>query len=185
MVNSEISLNTSSKMQLYGHCGVRLGILHLGCVPLGLLGSGFVNQDDSDRDWSGEPTNPRPDRVSVPFDAPLSKWRWVINPDPQSKFLMLKDWIISSFACDSVYNNIFKQGSHKKPTNRNDLLIWLCRHVAGFVSKQEAHARLRGCNPGTFILRFSDSELGGVSVAYVSMIETGESCVYLNTNKCS
>ncbi|CAH3015821.1 unnamed protein product [Porites evermanni] len=55
---------------------------------------------------------------------------------------------------------------------------WRDGHVAGFVSKQEAHARLRGCNPGTFILRFSDSELGGVSVAYVSMIETGQCEVF-------
>ena len=73
----------------------------------------------------------------------------------------------------------------KKTTNLNELLIWLFRRVAGFVSKQEAHTRLRGCNPGTFILRFSDSELGGISVAYVSILETGESFVYLNTNKCS
>ena len=49
--------------------------------------------------------------------------------------------------------------------------------MAGFVSKQEAHNTLRGCNPGTFMLRFSDSELGGVSVAYVSPLETGESNV--------
>lgn len=46
--------------------------------------------------------------------------------------------------------------------------------MAGFVSKQAAHDILRVCPPGTFMLRFSDSELGGVSVAYVSLVETGE-----------
>lgn len=51
---------------------------------------------------------------------------------------------------------------------------WRDGRVAGFVSKQSAHDLLRGCHPGTFMLRFSDSELGGVSVAYVSLMENGQ-----------
>ena len=46
--------------------------------------------------------------------------------------------------------------------------------MAGFLSKHAAHDILRGFPSGTFILRFSDSELGGVSVAYVNLMENGE-----------
>lgn len=51
------------------------------------------------------------------------------------------------------------------------------RHVAGFVSKVDAHKVLESCTPGTFMLRFSDSELGGVSVAYVQRMENGEAYI--------
>lgn len=50
---------------------------------------------------------------------------------------------------------------------------WRDGHVAGFVSKVDAHKVLESCTPGTFMLRFSDSELGGVSVAYVQLMENG------------
>lgn len=46
--------------------------------------------------------------------------------------------------------------------------------MAGFVSKNVAHEMLRGCNPGTFLLRFSEGEVGGVSVAYVSFTDSGK-----------
>lgn len=50
----------------------------------------------------------------------------------------------------------------------------ISRHVAGFVGKNVAHDMLRGCNPGTFLLRFSEGEVGGVSVAYVSETNGGK-----------
>lgn len=50
----------------------------------------------------------------------------------------------------------------------------ICRRVAGFVGKNVAHDMLRGCNPGTFLLRFSEGEVGGVSVAYVSFTDGGK-----------
>lgn len=49
-----------------------------------------------------------------------------------------------------------------------------CRRVAGFISKNDAHDMLRGCNPGTFLLRFSETEIGGISVAYVPSFEGGK-----------
>ena len=68
----------------------------------------------------------------------------------------------------------------------------LCRHVAGFVSKNVAHEMLRGCNSGTFLLRFSEGEVGGVSVAYVSPTDGGkwilrcsESCFRKNKQSSS
>jgi hypothetical protein len=37
-------------------------------------------------------------------------------------------------------------------------------HVAGFVSKSEAEKCLQSASKGTFLCRFSDTKLGGVSI---------------------
>jgi signal transducer and activator of transcription 5B len=37
----------------------------------------------------------------------------------------------------------------------------------GFVRKKQAEELLSTCANGTFLLRFSDSELGGVTIAWV------------------
>jgi signal transducer and activator of transcription 5B len=37
----------------------------------------------------------------------------------------------------------------------------------GFVRKKQAEELLSACASGTFLLRFSDSELGGVTIAWV------------------
>ncbi|XP_020612808.1 signal transducer and activator of transcription 5B-like isoform X3 [Orbicella faveolata] len=55
---------------------------------------------------------------------------------------------------------------------------WKDGRVAGFLSKNAAHDMLSGCNPGTFLLRFSEGEVGGVSVAYVSFTDGGPCEVY-------
>jgi signal transducer and activator of transcription 5B len=39
--------------------------------------------------------------------------------------------------------------------------------IMGFVSKHRAEELLLNCQAGTFLLRYSDSELGGVTIAYV------------------
>lgn len=38
----------------------------------------------------------------------------------------------------------------------------------GFIKKRQAEELLSTCAPGTFILRFSDSELGGITIAWTS-----------------
>jgi len=45
--------------------------------------------------------------------------------------------------------------------------LWQARYVMGFVTKQAAEQMLLSKPSGTFLLRFSDSELGGVTIAYV------------------
>ncbi len=45
--------------------------------------------------------------------------------------------------------------------------LWMEGYVMGFVTKQAAESLLLGKPTGTFLLRFSDSELGGVTIAYV------------------
>ena len=44
---------------------------------------------------------------------------------------------------------------------------WVDGSILGFVGRQQAEDMLSVCPPGTFMLRFSDSELGGVTIAWV------------------
>ena len=44
----------------------------------------------------------------------------------------------------------------------------------GFISRQEAEDFLHKSENGTFLIRFSDSELGGVTVAWITVNETGQ-----------
>jgi len=41
---------------------------------------------------------------------------------------------------------------------------YVCRYVAGFVSKSDAKNCLQSASIGTFLCRFSDTKLGGVSI---------------------
>ena len=43
----------------------------------------------------------------------------------------------------------------------------------GFISRQEAEDFLHKSENGTFLIRFSDSELGGVTVAWITINEAG------------
>jgi len=49
--------------------------------------------------------------------------------------------------------------------------MWMDGALLGFVSRQQAEEYLRASEPGTFLIRFSDSELGGVTVAWFSLNE--------------
>lgn len=44
---------------------------------------------------------------------------------------------------------------------------WKADLIVGFINKRTTEDILRRCTPGTFLLRFSDSELGGITVAFV------------------
>ncbi|CAF4942839.1 unnamed protein product [Pieris macdunnoughi] len=45
--------------------------------------------------------------------------------------------------------------------------LWCDRLIMGFIQKKQAEEMLAKCPPGTFLLRFSDSELGGITIAWV------------------
>uniref|UniRef100_A0A669BTK7 Signal transducer and activator of transcription n=1 Tax=Oreochromis niloticus TaxID=8128 RepID=A0A669BTK7_ORENI len=47
------------------------------------------------------------------------------------------------------------------------------RLIFGFIGKQHLHLILKDRPNGTFLLRFSDSEIGGITIAYVSATENG------------
>lgn len=55
---------------------------------------------------------------------------------------------------------------------------WADGSILGFCTKARAHELLHGKAPGTFILRFSDSELGGITVAWVGVDDTGKPQVW-------
>ncbi|XP_041860001.1 signal transducer and activator of transcription 6 [Melanotaenia boesemani] len=50
---------------------------------------------------------------------------------------------------------------------------WSKRLIFGFIGKQHLHLILKDSTNGTFLLRFSDSEIGGITIAYVSASENG------------
>ncbi|NXF13801.1 STAT6 protein, partial [Smithornis capensis] len=54
---------------------------------------------------------------------------------------------------------------------------WNDGAILGFVNKQQAHDLLINKPDGTFLLRFSDSEIGGVTIAYVTRGKDGSSQV--------
>lgn len=47
---------------------------------------------------------------------------------------------------------------------------WMDGYILGFVRKRQAEEMLANCASGTFLMRFSDSELGGVTIAWVGGI---------------
>lgn len=83
----------------------------------------------------------------------------------------------SMFAVDRVvgqnftfwewFNGIVKLTKHfLKP-------LWVSDRIMGFITKTGTSEMLSECEVGTFILRFSESVLGGVSVAWVDNDSTG------------
>ena len=52
-------------------------------------------------------------------------------------------------------------------TSHNMGRLWKEGYIMGFVMKQAAEKMLEQQQNGCFLLRFSDSELGGVTIAYV------------------
>ncbi|XP_034028220.1 signal transducer and activator of transcription 6 isoform X2 [Thalassophryne amazonica] len=50
---------------------------------------------------------------------------------------------------------------------------WSDGLIFGFIGKQHLHLILKDRPNGTFLLRFSDSEIGGITIAYVSATEHG------------
>ncbi len=63
----------------------------------------------------------------------------------------------------SGQNNII---TTRNPTN---ILIYMLFYsmIVGFVGRKETEEMLKQRRSGTFLLRFSDSELGGITIAWV------------------
>ena len=55
--------------------------------------------------------------------------------------------------------------------------LWKENHVKGFVSKESAESILKDKPAGTFLIRFSDSEFGGVTIAFAG--QPGCKCTFL------
>ncbi|XP_056610780.1 signal transducer and activator of transcription 4 isoform X1 [Triplophysa dalaica] len=54
------------------------------------------------------------------------------------------------------------------------LPVWIDGYIMGFVSKETERALLKEKEPGTFLLRFSESHLGGITFTWVEQDENGE-----------
>ncbi|XP_004701557.1 signal transducer and activator of transcription 4 [Echinops telfairi] len=54
------------------------------------------------------------------------------------------------------------------------LPLWIDGYVMGFVSKEKERHLLKDKMPGTFLLRFSESHLGGITFTWVDHSENGE-----------
>ncbi|XP_015214803.1 signal transducer and activator of transcription 4 [Lepisosteus oculatus] len=54
------------------------------------------------------------------------------------------------------------------------LPVWIDGYIMGFVSKETERALLKEKEPGTFLLRFSESHLGGITFTWVDQSENGE-----------
>uniref|UniRef100_UPI0037E9265E signal transducer and activator of transcription 6 n=1 Tax=Semicossyphus pulcher TaxID=241346 RepID=UPI0037E9265E len=58
-------------------------------------------------------------------------------------------------------------------TKKHLKTYWSEGLIFGFIGKQHLHLILKDKPNGTFLLRFSDSEIGGITIAYVSASENG------------
>ena len=56
------------------------------------------------------------------------------------------------------------------------VILWLYSLVHGFLDRQDAHDMLQECAPGTFLIRFSQSQ-AGLSVAF-------KKCIYQSVCVC-
>ncbi|XP_007937342.1 signal transducer and activator of transcription 4 [Orycteropus afer afer] len=54
------------------------------------------------------------------------------------------------------------------------LPLWIDGYIMGFVSKEKERLLLKDKTPGTFLLRFSESHLGGITFTWVDHSENGE-----------
>nr|AAO22057.1 STAT6 [Tetraodon fluviatilis] len=58
-------------------------------------------------------------------------------------------------------------------TKKHLKTYWSEKLIFGFIGKQHLHLILKDKPNGTFLLRFSDSEIGGITIAYVSTTDNG------------
>ncbi|CAG0897387.1 unnamed protein product [Darwinula stevensoni] len=59
-----------------------------------------------------------------------------------------------------------------KLTRENLRALWNDGSILGFIGKAQTTDILLQCQPGTFLLRYSDSELGGISIATVTATDS-------------
>lgn len=60
------------------------------------------------------------------------------------------------------------EGMHMTTLMSLYISLLFFRAILGFVNKQQAQDMLMSKPNGTFLLRFSDSEIGGITIAWVA-----------------
>lgn len=66
-----------------------------------------------------------------------------------------------------------------KVTKEHMRSLWIDGTILGFISRKQTEDLLLQCQPGTFLLRFSDTELGGVTIAWIGESAEGSPEVYM------
>lgn len=66
-----------------------------------------------------------------------------------------------------------------KVTKEHMRSLWNDGTILGFISRKQTEDLLLQCSPGTFLLRFSDTELGGVTIAWLGEGSDGTPEVYM------
>lgn len=66
-----------------------------------------------------------------------------------------------------------------KVTKEHMRSLWNDGTILGFISRKQTEDLLLQCQPGTFLLRFSDTELGGVTIAWIGEGADGAPEVYM------
>lgn len=66
-----------------------------------------------------------------------------------------------------------------KVTKEHMRSLWIDGTILGFISRKQTEELLLPCQPGTFLLRFSDTELGGVTIAWIGEGNDGMPEVYM------
>ncbi|CAB1328402.1 unnamed protein product, partial [Coregonus sp. 'balchen'] len=75
--------------------------------------------------------------------------------------------------CQVSWSKFCKENIPGKPFS-----FWVC--IMGFVSKETERARLKDKEPGTFLLRFSESHLGGITFTWVEQSDSAGEAKFIS-----
>ena len=100
-------------------------------------------------------------------------WNFLKTINLKSTFFSIFSWPLFCKEALPDRNFTFWEWFHRilLLTQQHLSKLWQKGFVMGFISKPLAEQMLLERHSGTFLLRFSDSELGGVTIAYVRQPE--------------
>ncbi|KAL7991555.1 hypothetical protein Chor_015811 [Crotalus horridus] len=110
------------------------------------------------------------------------------NPIPVtlSQLLEVLSWQFSSYVgrglnsdqlgmlAEKLIGQQITSSDHQLSWSKFCKVLFCLRCIMGFVNKEKERALLKDKKPGTFLLRFSESNLGGITFTWVSLSENGE-----------
>ncbi|CAL8388838.1 unnamed protein product [Gadus morhua 'NCC'] len=116
-------------------------------------------------------------KVKTTFDKDLPPGRLRIACPGNSSGDIQVSW--SKFSKENITGKAFSfwiwLESILELIRKHLLPVWNDNYIMGFVSKEKERALLKGKEGGTFLLRFSESHLGGITFTWVEQADNGES----------
>lgn len=118
--------------------------------------------------------------------ALFSNWKWLLQEVRPGRTFTFWQWFEGVMELTKKHLRtywsekwgVFPSQFLKKKKTQYTGYIWLfsmfgfSRLIFGFIGKQHLHLILKDKPNGTFLLRFSDSEIGGITIAYVSTTDS-------------